>query len=199
MLEWGDLLDDIDSLKSVLAVGLAVEVVVAVEPAVDCMLADRCYRLNDMTLVQTLALQDRVLNDDLRIELLSVEQWFAAFQAISGKVGAGQATHLKLLQAIRCTCAFAVLRRGGEAVCCGLAVASAGRCGLFDIASAEHVRGQGLATRLCTDLLSWGRQQGADTAYLQVTAHNLAAISVYEQLGFRRAYEYWYRVGTLVP
>lgn len=169
----------------------------AAEPAVDSMLTDRGYQLNDVTLVQTQSLQDKVFADTPYIEFLPVEQWFEAFQSISGKVRDGQATHLKMLQAIRGKCSFAVLAQQGEAVCCGLAVVSGSYCGLFDIATAGYARKQGLATRLCTDLLAWGQQEGAQTAYLQVTAHNLAAINVYEQLGFRRAYEYWYRVGAL--
>ena len=171
--------------------------------AVDHLLTDRGYRLNDVTLVQTQSLNNKVFtgvgevsDGALSVDLLSVEQWFEAFQNISGKVGAGQATHLKMLQAIRGECAFAVLKQEGEAVCCGLAVVSAGYCGLFDIATAAPARGQGLATRLCADLLVWSQQRGAETAYLQVTAHNLVAINVYEKLGFRRAYEYWYRVGS---
>ena len=172
----------------------------AAEPAVDHMLTKRGYRLNDFTLVQTLSLQNKIfadVSDVPRIDLLSVEDWFTAFQNISGKLGAGHATHLKMLRAIQGDCAFAVLRHEGVAVCCGLAVVADGFCGLFDIATAEHARQQGFATRLCNELLIWGQQQGAGSAYLQVTAHNLAAINVYEKLGFRRTYEYWYRVGGL--
>ncbi len=172
----------------------------AANPAIDSMLTDRGYRLNDVTLVQTCSLSDSAFaggDAAWSVDLLSIDEWFESFQTISGKVGAGQVTHLQMLQAIRGECAFAVLRQGKEAVCCGLAVVYDGYCGLFDIATAEHKRQQGLATRLCTELLAWGRQQGAGTAYLQVTAHNLAAINVYEKLGFRRAYEYWYRVGRL--
>lgn len=172
----------------------------AASSAIDNTLADHGYRLNDVTQVQTLPLTGErfAANHELSITMLPIEQWFTAFQHISGKIGAAQSTHLRILQAIQEKCAFAVLHnKHDEAVCCGLVVVSGPYCGLFDIATAAHARQQGLATRLCADLLHWGKQQGATTAYLQVTAHNLAAINVYERLGFRRAYQYWYRVGTL--
>jgi ribosomal protein S18 acetylase RimI-like enzyme len=35
---------------------------------------------------------------------------------------------------------------------------------------------------------------GADKAYLQVMQSNVAAMQLYEGLGFRAAYSYWYRV-----
>jgi ribosomal protein S18 acetylase RimI-like enzyme len=43
-------------------------------------------------------------------------------------------------------------------------------------------------------LLSWGRKMGAEQAYLQVMLSNEPALSLYEKLGFREAYRYWYRV-----
>ncbi|GCB05299.1 hypothetical protein [Ralstonia sp. SET104] len=51
-------------------------------------------------------------------------------------------------------------------------------------------------------MLGWARRQNvADglTAYLQVGADNVAAISLYRSLGFANAYAYHYRVGPAQP
>ena len=58
---------------------------------------------------------------------------------------------------------------------------------------APPARGHGLATLLCRQLLAEARQHGAQYAYLQVDADNVAARAVYHRLGFVDAYAYHYR------
>nr|CAA6808383.1 MAG: GCN5-related N-acetyltransferase [uncultured Thiotrichaceae bacterium] len=167
----------------------------AVDNAIDEKLIQRGYQLNDLSLVMTAANSEGIVKPDQSVEFLEVEEWLELFQLVSGKIGNGQATHLGMLQSISSPSAFAVIKEAGQPVCCGLAVASNGCVGLFDIATAKSFRQRGLASKLCQTLIHWGERQGAETVYLQVVANNKAAINLYERLGFRRAYEYWYRVG----
>ena len=60
--------------------------------------------------------------------------------------------------------------------------------------TAPEARNKGRARRLISDLLGWAMLQGASHAYLQVMKNNDTAIRLYEGLGFREQYEYWYRV-----
>ncbi len=64
--------------------------------------------------------------------------------------------------------------------------------GVFDVVTASACRGRGLATYLLSRALADARDDGATSAYLQVVATNPAK-RVYERLGFRTAYTYWYR------
>jgi ribosomal protein S18 acetylase RimI-like enzyme len=41
--------------------------------------------------------------------------------------------------------------------------------------------------------MDWGRQERAETAYLQVSDGNPVALALYDSLGFRAAYAYHYR------
>jgi N-acetylglutamate synthase len=88
---------------------------------------------------------------------------------------------------------FATVYEAGEAVACGLAVLEDEWAGLFDIVTREERRRRGYGNRLVRHLLGWARRQGATRAYLQVMLHNAPALRLYERLGFREAYQYWYR------
>jgi GNAT superfamily N-acetyltransferase len=53
-------------------------------------------------------------------------------------------------------------------------------------------RRQGLALAVMAELLQWGAERGATTAYLQVLGDNAAAISLYAELGFATHHAYRY-------
>ncbi len=89
---------------------------------------------------------------------------------------------------------FASLSAGSQIAACGLGVVHGGWLGLFDIVTHPQQRGQGFAQRLIRQLLAWAAAQGADGAYLQVMLNNPPALALYQRLGFREAYRYWYRV-----
>jgi GNAT superfamily N-acetyltransferase len=64
--------------------------------------------------------------------------------------------------------------------------------GVFDVVTQADHRGRGLASALIARALADARDRGATMAYLQVVAENPAR-RVYERIGFRTAYTYWYR------
>ena len=66
--------------------------------------------------------------------------------------------------------------------------------GLFDIVVAQHARGQGMGRALTKAIMCWGREAGAEHAYLNVRDSNHVAVNLYSSLGFREAYSYHYRV-----
>lgn len=55
----------------------------------------------------------------------------------------------------------------------------------------EH-RGRGLALAVMAELVAWGAEQGATTAYLQVLGDNEPALRLYDGLGFRTHHAYRY-------
>ena len=77
----------------------------------------------------------------------------------------------------------------------GMAVYANQSMGLFGISTAAAHRKKGYALEVISSLLCWGIKQGAKFAYLQVEESNQAAVRLYQKLGFRKAYSYWYRVG----
>ena len=89
--------------------------------------------------------------------------------------------------------AGAVIRRDGEVVACGLLKLEDDHAGLFAVTTAPVQRGRGLARAVVAALLAEAHRRGAATAYLQVTADNVAAQALYRRFGFSASYEYWYR------
>ncbi len=64
--------------------------------------------------------------------------------------------------------------------------------GIACLWTAPRARGTGIGSRVVAEVLRWGRDQGADNAYLQVEADNVAAIRLYRRLGFTRHHTYGY-------
>lgn len=75
---------------------------------------------------------------------------------------------------------------------CGLGVLENQHLGLFFVATAQRQRGKGYATQLISEMLNWGKNNGATQAYLQVETENQAGINLYNKLGFTEAYQYFY-------
>lgn len=90
--------------------------------------------------------------------------------------------------------ALAIKReKDGVLIACGQSASEGDLVGVYDVFVTVAARGQGLATLLCTKLLTDARSAGAKSAYLQVEADNHAARAVYTKLGFADGYGYHYR------
>ena len=77
--------------------------------------------------------------------------------------------------------------------------ARARAAGLYDVVVAPELRGLGLARTVTTELMAWGREQGATKAYLQVREENEVARALYRSLGFTDAYRYTHRMAPAKP
>jgi GNAT superfamily N-acetyltransferase len=94
---------------------------------------------------------------------------------------------------------YGTLRHHGATGALGLAVLQGDLVALFDIVTAPTLRRQGLGYALILNLLAWARDRGATRVYLQVMLNNPPALRLYEKLGFREVYQYWYRVKPYAP
>jgi N-acetylglutamate synthase len=167
---------------------------------VDAELASVGYRHLDDTLVMTSAVKVRDgLDPEVVLSPVPDQEWLAGFAAANGVDGARRATHDRIVSSIPFPAAFACVWQRGTPAAYGVAVTERGMVGLFDIVTVPSARRQGLARRLVSSLLAWGRSEGAGAAYLQVVAANQAAVRLYEGFGFAEAYRYHYRVLPQIP
>ena len=181
----------------------------AAQPAgLDDLLARHGYALEAITSTQTMALPapGEAAADAVRAEAAGTasaawsgaeslpDEWLKSLYAMTAVPERHQGTLRQMLGGLVAPACFASLGMDGQIVACGLGVLHAGWLGLFDIVTHPRQRGQGYAQRLVRQLIAWGQARGAQGAYLQVMLNNPPALALYERLGFREAYRYWYRV-----
>lgn len=80
-----------------------------------------------------------------------------------------------------------------QTVACGYGAVERGRIGIFDIIVKKNYRGQGLGRDIMDGILSAAIDAQIENAYLSVVAGNVPAENLYQKLGFKEIYRYWYR------
>jgi len=164
------------------------------DPALDELLARRGYQQLDLTDVKIRNLTTLSQpNQAVAFRLLTLAEWVEHYAVLSDMPTHASRLHATLIRAIRPDCAFGVLEHNDDVVACGLGVKEQDMVGIFDVITAAKARREGYGRALMQGLLGWGATQGAHLAYLQVAAGNSPAVSLYEGLGFRNLYHYWYR------
>ena len=126
------------------------------------------------------------------VESLTSE-WFDDYCEMNQVEDRHRHTLEQMLPNITGKTAFTSLVRDGKVVACGLGVFEGLYVGVYDIITAPSWRNQGIGRALVLNILAWAKYNGARTAYLQVMTTNAPALRLYSKLGFKEAYQYWYR------
>lgn len=165
-------------------------------PGLDTRLDALGYRKESLTSIQTLDMSAGSHESTEGIDLTSTdtEIWHTAFARMNKVNPERRVLHEHILRAILPEKCYAAIYSNGSIIGCGLGVQQSGYLGIFDIVIDPDHRQQGHGERLMAALLAWGKQQGAQMAYLQVMCDNEPALRLYEKLGFQEIYQYWYRV-----
>ena len=79
---------------------------------------------------------------------------------------------------------------GDEIISTGLGILDRDYIGIYAIHVKEAYRRRHIASDVVTALMTYGRKQGAEKAYLQVISDNEPAIDLYRSLGFTKLYDY---------
>ena len=84
-------------------------------------------------------------------------------------------------------------KAGGKVIGCGYGAIENGFVGVFDIVVKEDERGKGYGRQIVEAILREAYKRGIRKSYLQVMLNNKTALGLYEKLGYREIYQYWYR------
>lgn len=172
-------------------------------PDLDDYLSDRAYVREAASGVMLLDLKapNGHHNETVSVATRPSEAWLSAYQRLNDLSEQHRAVHQRMLNANRIQRAYFALsgpeaNDQGEApiISLGMAVLEDGFLGLYDVATDPAYRRQGYARDLVGSMMAWGRIWGARQAYLQVTVDNIPALNLYDALGFREVYRYWYRM-----
>jgi GNAT superfamily N-acetyltransferase len=162
----------------------------------DAILAEDGYHTDAHTGIQLLDLGSRAYAPDPAValnETLSAD-WLAAYAAMSALKDEDRPTCERILRSILLDRRFASIVVDGQVVACGLGVLQGGSIGFYNIVTDSAFRRQGYAWRVMATLLAWAKAEGAVRGYLQVMLNNPPALALYARLGFKEAYQYWYRM-----
>jgi ribosomal protein S18 acetylase RimI-like enzyme len=91
---------------------------------------------------------------------------------------------------------FASVREEGRTVAAGMASFSHGWASVHGMRTAQDCRGRGLAQSVLAALADAARAKGYERMFLQVEAHNAAALALYRRCGFKLAWTYAYWLKT---
>lgn len=169
-----------------------------IQPAnLDEALAERGYTVVEPSSVRLLELEGLAAPDlryEIQVQESLTEEWLNAFTELAELSVVNRSTLTRMLSASLLQQGYILLFNDGVPTACGLGIIQNGYIGLFDIITATDQRRQGMAEQLLLALLHWGKTQGATTAFLQVVQANAGASALYDKLGFKEIYQYWYRV-----
>lgn len=162
----------------------------------DSILSARGYYQDSGTSVQLVDMAECNLGINLtsNIEHQLNEEWLENYCRMNVVADNKQSALRQILLNIRPEHSFVTLMHDGVAVGCGMGVLQSGFVGLFDIVIDPLHRNKGFGQELVRNILCWGRDAGAQKAYLQVMLNNMPALRLYSKMGFREKYQYWYRV-----
>jgi GNAT superfamily N-acetyltransferase len=162
----------------------------------DAELAARGYVAFEDTLVQLLRLE----RPPEALPVLDVDFVTPTPAAFADAVGELQETtaeqraaYLERLIHSPLTTRAVVAVLDGRPVGTGTVMLEDGLAGVFTMGTLPAMRGRGIASGILASMLGWAWEHGATHAYLQVSADNRSAISVYRKFGFVDAYTYHYR------
>lgn len=178
-----------------------VKITPCAEPrGLDQILAGMGYRFEAETMAQVCPLTELSAVEmvpaggEITIWSHPAEAWLGAYLECGNATAANLPVLRELLGQMAVEPRYVSLSVAGDPVACALGVIDDGYLGIFSVATTTGHRRRGHAGSMIGHLASWALARGAHTAHLQVLVGNDPARCLYDKLGFREAYRYWYRV-----
>lgn len=165
------------------------------EEDLDKILKERGYQVVTPTTIMSMELQNHnFVTSDCIITPHADDEWLRTYYELCRVEEHNQITAKQMLDAVMNTSLYCRIVENGQNIACANAVIERGYAVLLNVIVEEKHRGRGFGRQLCESLLCEAKLRGVHTSYLQVVQNNKTAINLYEKLGYKNVYSYWYRV-----
>ena len=124
---------------------------------------------------------------------MELAPWVDEVGRLRGSNAAYRSSHLERLRSVLLPLRAMAVWHNGAVVATGLTILEDGWAGLFDIVTDSKLRRRGFGEQIVQGLLKAAWDMGARQSYLQVSADNAPARTLYARYGFHEQYLYWYR------
>lgn len=167
----------------------------AIPEHLDNILDQRGYEVLDLTSVRIVNLSEmkEPQSNNVTIHTEINDAWLKVVSSLNNLTEANAEITRKLLSSSYLKKGFFTLYEDSIPVACGVGVIEQDYVGLYDIVTDHRYRNRGYGKELILHILKWAKANGASHSYLQVVNSNEPANRLYERLGYREIYTYWYR------
>lgn len=162
----------------------------------DARLEERGYIKDNETALRILDLGQYLCHNpqEVTIDSKFSNEWLDGFFRCSNiSDEKTQITAKRILDNILGPVIYVSKRVGEKVVGCGYGAVERDYVGIFDIVVDKDFRGNGYGKDIINGILGTAAERQIKTAYLQVAAGNIPAEKLYDKIGFKEAYRYWYR------
>ena len=161
---------------------------------VDEILKERGYEVVTLTDVMVLDLMDKeFLSTECIVTEKVTDEWLETYFALEKYTSKSTCeTVAKIRRMIQVETLYCIIKEDGKNIACASAVIENGYVYIANVIVDEMYRGKGYGRKLCETLLDQAKKKGGYSAYLQVIQSNKVAVNLYEKLGYKKLYSYWY-------
>jgi ribosomal protein S18 acetylase RimI-like enzyme len=161
-------------------------------PGLGAILEARGYRPDKASLVLAGPADFAALDPDTEALPAPDDDWLSVIATADYQTPARRAEKQRAPGLMTIPAAWMLLRVNGSPAATAQVAADGTLAGIFDVAVHPDFRRRGLARRILAASTAWAKEQGANVAWLQVSADNVPAVALYRGLGLREMYQYRY-------
>jgi len=163
-------------------------------PELETILDDRGWTKFDESIVMMLDLETLSMDGAIdHVPMKDIGYWVDSFLHLSEEEKNTKPGLFEVISSIQPTCGLFVKNVEDQHVAAVRCVHENDLAGLFDLVTGRDFKRRGYAKSLLESALKWAKKSGAKHVWLQVVAENKAALTLYEEFGFKELYRYNYR------